>query len=306
MAADHELAVRQATPEDHDAVVAMTEDTWSDRGGDYVAHVFPDMVAGDGPRQRTFVAEADGGDGDLVGLVQAVLLSDWEAWFQAMRVHPDHRGRGVSGALNDACLEWARERGAAVGRLMVFSWNVEGLAASRANGFDPVTEFRWANPEPDAGATGADGAPGVREAPDDAHAFWTTSDAHRHLRGLGLDTEESWACSTVERDRWHDADRVLAVGEPVRAATYRSRTWERTDDDGESETVAEYGVGAWRDLDACRDLMAVVAHDAADLDADRTRMLIPETARHVSDVARAGWEVSDEPDFVLGRALADD
>jgi GNAT superfamily N-acetyltransferase len=100
---DRELRVRQARADDHDAVVAMTEDTWSDRGGDYVAHVFPDMVAGDGPRQRTFVTEADG---DLVGLVQAVLLSDWEAWFQAMRVHPDHRGQGVSAALNDVCLDW--------------------------------------------------------------------------------------------------------------------------------------------------------------------------------------------------------
>jgi GNAT superfamily N-acetyltransferase len=300
---DLELTVRHATREDHAAVVTLTEDTWSDRGGDYLADVFPQWVADDGDGQRTFVAEAEGVDG-VVGVVQAVALSEWEAWFQGMRVDPDHRGLGVSAALNDACLGWARDRGAAVGRLMVFSWNVAGLAASRANGFEPVTEFRWARPDPDPAATGAAGPPAVREAPGGAHACWTSSDAHDHLGGLGMDPDESWAVSRIERDRWHDADAVVAVGDPVHGAAYRSRTWERDGEDG-TERWAEYGVGAWRDVDACRNLLAAVARDAAEAGADRTRLLIPETARHVSDVARAGCAVSDEPDFVLAAALGD-
>jgi GNAT superfamily N-acetyltransferase len=294
------VEVRQARAGDHDDVVAFTADTWSDRdGGDYVADAFPAWVDGDGDDQRTFVAEADG---SVVGLVQAVALSGWEAWFQGMRVAPDHRGRGVSGALNDACLRWARERGAAVGRLMVFSWNVAGLAAARSNGFDPVTEFRWAHPDPDVDAAGVDGPPVVRDAPDVAHAAWTDSAAREHLGGLGLDTGESWACSEAGRRRWREAAATLAVGDPVRAVAYRARVFERDGEDGPTTTV-EYGVGAWDDPGACRDLMAAVARDAAAVGADRTRVLIPETARHVSDAARAGVEVADEPDFVLAADL---
>lgn len=292
-----DVTVRQATLADDEAVRAMTADTWSDRGGDYVPRVFREWVEGDGERQRTFVA---GTDDHLVGVVRAVVLSDYEAWFQGMRVHPDYRGRGVSAALNDACFEWARGRGAAVGRLMIFSWNRPALAAARASGFEPGTEFRWTHPEPDPNAVGADGTPVVREAPDDAYAAWSDSRARDHLGGIGLDLEESWACSEVTRDTLADAERVLAVGDGgVRAVSYRTRTYEWEADEGEPETWAEYGVGAWADLDACRDLWAAVARDAAGAGADRTRVLIPESARHVSDAARAGAEVSEEPDFVL-------
>jgi GNAT superfamily N-acetyltransferase len=298
---DPDVRVRRARLDDHDAVRAFTENTWSDEGrGDYIHRVFPDWVEADGPRQRTLVAETGG---NLVGIVQVVVLSEYEAWLQGARVHPDHRGRGITVALNEACFEWARDRGAAVGRLMVFSWNEAGLAAARANGFAPVTEFRWAHPEPAPDATGADGPPTVGEAPEDAHARWTASDARAHLGGLGLDLGESWACSAVDRETWREAERVLAVGSPVRAATYRVRTDEREDDDGTTVTRAEYGVGAWADVDACRELVAAVARDAAAVGADRTRVLIPETARHVSDVARVGAPVADEPDFVLAADL---
>lgn len=297
-AGDLEVRVRQARTDDEAAVREMTADTWSDRDtGDYVSRVFADWIASDDEEQRTFVAEADG---ELVGLIQAVLLSEYEAWFQGMRVHPAYRGRGVSVALSDAGSSWARERGAAVGRLMVFSWNAPALASARANGFDPGTEFRWAHPEPDPDASGADGALAVRTTPDDAYARWVDSHARDHLGGIGLDLTESWACSEVTRETLADAERVLAVGDDgVRAVTYRTRIYERENDDGTDQTWAEYGVGAWVDLDACRNLWAAVARDAAAVGADRTRVLIPETTRHVSDAARAGADVSDEPDFVL-------
>jgi GNAT superfamily N-acetyltransferase len=297
------IAVRQARPGDEADVVAFTEDTWSDRGGDdYVPDAFADWVASDGPDQRTFVATA--GD-DVAGLMQAVLLSDYEAWLQGMRVHPDHRGRGVAGHLNRAGIDWARERGAAVARLMTFSWNVAALGAARKDGFGAGTQFRWAHPAPDADAAGADGRPLVRSAPDDAYALWTRSDAAAHLNGVALDLGETWALSELTRADLAAADATLAVGEPVRGVAYRTRTYERADDDGVERTWAEYGVGAWTELDACRDLWAAVARDAAAVGADRTRVLIPETTRHCVEAARAGAELSEEPDFVLERDLTD-
>lgn len=301
MAAD--LSVRQARLADHEAVAAFTADVWPEReGGDYLPAVFEEWVRSDDEGQRTFVAESGG---DVVGTVQAVRLSPAEAWYQGMRVHPDHRGRGISRALNEACFEWSRSWGAAVGRLMVFSWNEAGLGAARANGFAPVTEFRWMHPEPDADAA-VDGE--VVADPEAAFAFWRGSDADEHLRGLALDRDESWACSTLTRETLAAAAEETALltvrrAGPVgrggtRAATFRVRDYER-----DGERWAEYGVAAWADEAALADLAAAIARDAAAVGADRTRVLVPETARHVTAAAGAGVAVSDEPDFVLAADL---
>jgi GNAT superfamily N-acetyltransferase len=311
-----DVAVRQATHEDHEAVAAITERTWADRDrGDYLAEVFPAWVeasggAGDADGdRRTFVAERDGA---VVGTVQAVRLSAAEAWYQGMRVHPDHRGQGVSRALNEACFGWSRSWGAAVGRLMVYSWNVAGLGAAHAHGFRPTTEFRWMHPEPDSGATpgaGPDATASVGRDPDAAWTYWTDSAARDHLRGLALSRTESWACAELTREALRTAAEetaVLAVtreGAPgqggTAAATFRVRDYER-----DGEHLAEYGVAAWDDLPALRDLAAAIGRDAAALGADRTRVLIPETARHVTEAAAAGIEVSDDPDFVLAADLS--
>ncbi len=325
-----DVRIRRARHDDYESVVAFTEDTWSERE-DYLPDVFHDWVDADGPDQRTFVAceapgasgsrtasdDADAADagsasggsssgGDVVGLVQAVRLSAYEAWYQGMRVHPEYRGRGVSAALNRACVDWSRGWGATVGRLMVFSWNVQGLGAARANGFEPGTAFRWMHPEPDSDAT-PEGR--VVEDPDVVYAYWTDSEAREHLGGLALDFGETWACSELTRadlERAASETRVFAVqGDradgrtETRGATVRVRDYER---DGERRV--EYGVAAWEDVDALGDLLAVVARDAADLGADDVRVLIPETARHVSDAAYAGVDLADEPDFVLAADLS--
>lgn len=301
MAAHH---IRQARPDDYEAVAAFTRETWADRdAGDYIPRIYHEWIAGDGERQRTFVAEV--GEDDIAGICQGVLLSDHEAWAQGMRVNPDYRGEGLSTALNDALFAWARERGATVCRNMVFSWNTAGLGGSRAAGFDPGVEFRWAHPEP--GSVDTDSRPGgadVRDDPDAAWSYWHRSEARAALSGLALDFEESWAVSELTRERLHrmaDDQRVFALnraGAGTRGMAYRVREYVR-DSDGDSERWAEYGVGAWADLDAARTLFDAISDDAAAIGADRTRVLIPETPRHVSDVAAARVTLGEDPDFVL-------
>jgi len=320
--------VRSATGDDYEAVAAFTRDTWPDREtGDYIPRVYHDWIEGED--RETFVIEVDDasevagpdGPGPIAGICQGVLLSDHEAWAGGMRVDPTFRDRGVGRRLTEAVFEWARERGATVCRNMVFSWNAAGLGQSRAVGFEPVTEFRWAHPEPDAdaepaaadmeGETGTErdasdsDALAVRDDADAAWSWFARSDAARLLRGLGLDPDESWALAELTRDRLRrvaDAERVFAVvgSAGTRAMSYRTRTVERETDGGDgTERWAEYGAAAWADLDAARALFAAIARDAASLDADRSRVLLPESARHVSDIARIRVDVADEPDFVL-------
>jgi len=351
--ADPTPVVREARPADADAVAAFTRDTWGERHEDYLPRVFPEWVAADDSDRGTFVAtlppdavagseavaesddrtdgdtlvEGDGagaaapGDPEaVVGCIQGALLSEWEAWGQGIRVDPAARGFGVGTALSTAALDWARERGATVCRNMVFSWNVAGLGQSRAVGFEPETEFRFAEPEPAAGsAEGPEAAAAASEAdgpgeyraldgpdPNAAWAFWADSDARDHLRGLALDDGESWACSELTRDRLRTAaedGRLMAVAgaDALAGFAVRTRVSERPGDEGTDapERVAVYGAAAWRDVDAAGALYAEIAADAAAVDADDARVLIPETVKHVSDTGANRVPVAGEPDFVM-------
>ncbi|MFC4988432.1 GNAT family N-acetyltransferase [Saliphagus infecundisoli] len=293
-----DVRIRRATHDDYDAVVAMVEDVWADRGGDYLPEIYHDWLEEEGAEDtKTFVAEV--GD-DVAGIVQAVLVGPEEAWFQTMRVDADYRRQGISGRLNRASFDWARDRGATVGRVMIFSWNVASLAAARSSGFEPITEFRWAHPEPDPDAAIPEGYD-VLEKPAAAWRYWTDSPAREHLRGLGLAPEESWALRELTREDLTELPALaVADGDGLRGSAYRSRVDERTGDDGEVRTRAEYAGAAWADLEGARALFGAIARDAAAVGASEVRVCLPETAETVSDAASVAGAVSEEPDFVLG------
>lgn len=297
------VTVRQATPADEADVEAFTRDTWSDRGGDYLPRVFADWVASDDEHRRTFVATT--GD-EAVAVLRCVMVSRREAWMQGMRVAPVARGQGLSVRLHDAAAAWAHDRGGTVGRCMVFSWNVAGLAAARAVGFAPATAFRWAHPAPDPAA-----APALDVVADPAAGwrYWRRSPAREHLHGLALSMDEPWAHQellpmTLDRAAAETAVLVVRDDGP-RGLALRVRDEHRTAEDGDPEHWAVYGVAAWADEAACAALVAAIAGDAASVGADRTRVLIPETVAAVSDVALAGADLADGPDFVLEADLAD-
>jgi GNAT superfamily N-acetyltransferase len=303
---------RRATHDDYDDVVAFTADTWSDRdGSDYIPDVYHDWIEDDDPDaadgQFTCVAAVDG---RVVSIAQIVVLSEHEAWCQGMRTAPAYRGAGIGKELTHEMWDWARERGATVARNMVFSWNMAGLGHSRGVGFAPATEFRWMHPDPDADANVPTGYVLASDV-NAAWSYWTASDARDHLGGLGLTADESWAVSELTRESFAAAaaDRALLAvqsDQGTHAVTYRVRDYEREDDDGVARTHAEYGVAGWESVDALRALVAGIQRDAASLGATETRVLVPETARHVSDASLVRAGISDEPDFVMAADLTAD
>ncbi len=300
MGVDYQL--REARPEDHEAVAAFTRNTWPEReNGDYLPEIYPEWIEGEG--KHTLVASADA---EIAGVAQCVMLSGTEAWCQGMRVNPDYRGEGVARRLTHALFDWAREQGALVARNMVFSWNIPSMGLSRNIGFDPVTEFRWTRPAPDPDA---DPDLAVTAEADAAWHAWLDSDARDHLRGLTLDSGESWAVSELTRAdlrRAADETAVFAVRDDgLRGMSYRVRDDEREGEDG-VERWAEYGVGVWDDLPAARALFAAISRDAASVGADRTRVWIPETPGYVSDAAYLRMDASEEPDFVFAADLTTD
>jgi GNAT superfamily N-acetyltransferase len=293
--------VRRARAEDTEAIAAFTEDTWEDwDAGDYIPEAFPEWVATDGPDQYTAVTVVDD---DPVGLAQSRLLTGGEAWFQGLRVHPDHRGRGHALAMTRRLQEWSRERGATVARNMVFGWNEAGLGQSRAAGFDPGPSCRWARPEPadstdGVGTVSGDTTLSVHEDRDAAWRFWTHSHARTELDGLVLDDEVAWGLAELTRDRFErlaDAGRPITVaGKRTRGTTVRLGARER-----DGERVVDYAVAAWADADAARVLFDAIREDATARGGDGTRVLIPESPQYVSDAALAGVPLSDEPVYVF-------
>jgi len=310
-----DVTVRQARLDDHEAVAAFTRQTWSDRDlEDWIPEAFPEWIETDGDDQRTLVATVDD---EVCGICQGVLLSPGEAWIQALRVHPEYRGHGVSRRMTEQLLEWCHDRGAVVARNMVFAWNGAGLGQSRAAGLEPATEFRYVSPDPAAGADPSDHGPEDATAvvdPAAAWRYWTESDAREHLRGLVADDEESWALRELTRDdleRAAEDDGAIAVqtADGTIAMAVRSRIDTRpaetaTGAADSEERVAVYGATAWDDLEACAALISAIAADAAAIGADDTKVVIPETARHVSDVAACRVEIGEEPDFVLAADLS--
>lgn len=293
MGVDDEPTVRPAAHDDYESVAAFTEETWPERDGDdYVSRVYHDWI--DASDSQTFVVDVDD---EVAGICHGRLLTDHEAWAQGMRVNPEFRGQRVSPRLTHAVFDWAREQGATVCRNMVFSWNQAGLGQSRAVGFEPAAEFRWATPAPDA-----DAEPD-RQVTDEPAAAWSCfqrSEANRRLQGLTLDLDVTYAVAELTRERLHrigDEERTFAVAseEGTSAMSYRVRTARY----GGDTTYAEYGVAAWDDVESARSLFAAIAKDAAALGVDETRVYVPESVRHVSDVARVRAGFSDEPDFVL-------
>lgn len=288
-----ERTLRVARPEDYEDVRAFTADTWIDRTiGDYIPEIYHDWVAADGEDQRTVVTEVDG---TVVGICQAQLLTDEEAWLQGIRVHPDHRSQGHGQAMTVDLFEWCREQGAVVARNMVFGWNGAGMGQSRAVGFEPGITCRWARPAPEA----ADSSLAVRDDVASAWQFWTRSDAREHLDGLALASGNAWALQELTRDRLEtlaaDQRLFVVVEERTKAMALRLRTGRSHEDD----VVADYAVGAWTDFQAADDLFAAIADDAATLGVDRTRVCIPNTPRYVSDAAFTRAGLSDEALYVF-------
>lgn len=311
--------IRDARIEDHDDVREMTADTWPERdGGDYLGRVFPRWIEPDERPKRTLVAEVDG---RAVAIAQCVILSEYEAWGQGLRVHPEYRRQGLSRAITASLFDWAREQDATVMRAMVFSWNVAGLGQARSTGYRPSCSFRWVHPDPEVTDRAAgvlddpsrSNVPGPRSAThtSDPHAAWVAfhaSRADRALDGLALSLDESWAVAeltpaTLERAANETAVIALRSSVGTIGMSYRARTFEREDAEGESTLVAEYGVAVWDDVAAAAEVLDAIAADAADQGADRTRVLVPESPSMISDVALLDTEIADHPDFVVAADL---
>jgi ribosomal protein S18 acetylase RimI-like enzyme len=136
-----DLHIRAAAPEDLDTVLAFwkaaAEGTSisDDRGG------VERLVERD--PEALILAELDGG---LVGTVIAG-FDGWRCHLYRLAVHPDHRRRGIGGALLTAAEERFVRLGGRRGDAMVLTRNETAHHAWRAAGYTPEEHWRrWVKP----------------------------------------------------------------------------------------------------------------------------------------------------------------
>lgn len=110
------IEIRNASPEDRDAVLAFCVNTWE--WGDYIEYVWDEWLHD--PNGLLLVATVEN---HPVGLAHMQMLNETEAWLEGMRVDPNYRHQGVAAALNNAQLAEAIRRGATITRLMTESTN---------------------------------------------------------------------------------------------------------------------------------------------------------------------------------------
>lgn len=87
----HDLIIRPILASDQAGLMGMSRRIWD--GHDYLAKVYDRWVADGG----FIVAELGG---EIIGCVKLTHLPDHVLWFEGLRVHPRHQGKGIGTRLN--------------------------------------------------------------------------------------------------------------------------------------------------------------------------------------------------------------
>ncbi len=128
------IHVRKAREDDREAVFEFCRHTWS--WGDYIPHVWDKWLRE--PNGKVFVATLDG---IPIGIQHITIDKPGEAWLSGARTAPQYRRMGVATAITEKCLEYAKDMGVRVARLVTESDNVAASAAVQKMGFKPIAEF---------------------------------------------------------------------------------------------------------------------------------------------------------------------
>jgi len=129
------ITIRPGRIEDLDEIRSFTVDTFP--WGDYVGREFPNWL--DRADQLAMVGIDEGGT--PIAVARVALLSDAEAWLSGVRIHPEHRRKGIGSEMNEHGVNWARERGARVIRLATEDVNTPARNQVEKLGFRAVARF---------------------------------------------------------------------------------------------------------------------------------------------------------------------
>jgi GNAT superfamily N-acetyltransferase len=286
-------AIRPARPEDIDSIAGFTQDTFD--WGDYVVEVLPHWVSDERGRVMVAVDEKD----TPVAMSRGVMMSDTELWLQGARVSQDWRRRGIASALGESLVDWARDRGARVARLLTEGWNEPAQRQVEQSGFRRAGEWAIArrsvsDREPVASSNGGQRAKARRKLEiahsseaDPAWVSWQSGPLARPARGLHVD---GWRWS------WLTAEHLERAGKKGRLWSSQAG-WLVTRHDSDGLYVEWLECGP----DDIVDLIRSTVDLAIDADVAELRIIVPAVDWLIDALSQTGFEI--EPLYIFERAL---
>lgn len=189
---------RNARAEDKPEVLAFTAHTWE--SGDYIDAVFDDWLA---DKNGLFLVTESEETGRIAAIDKMTMLSPTEAWFEGLRVHPDHRGRGLASRLQRYMIGEAARLGAQSIRLLTLISNRPIHLAAYRDGFHlkcVVRYWKWEVTPPENGDAYRLRFATTEEA---AHLYewWRRAAA---FRTAGL-VHGNWSFAETSAERWEAA-----------------------------------------------------------------------------------------------------
>lgn len=186
--------LRPAKPEDKEAITALSSHIWE--GEDYVPDVFSQWLDDDRGR---FTVSCEGDT--LLGFAKLTRIAAGEWWLEGLRVHPDHRGRGVARQLHRHMVEAAEEDGKGTLRFATAASNTPVHRLAQETGFRQVSSYLAANYEVAGKETSVEHLSRATEQELPALRAWLdTSALHTELAGL---YEERWQWQSLEPQLAH-------------------------------------------------------------------------------------------------------
>jgi GNAT superfamily N-acetyltransferase len=264
--------VRTARADDLDHIVLWASETFE--WGDYVPERFPAWL---GDPEGVVLVVPDDADRPIA-LCHAVMLSAYEGWLEAARVHPNHRRSGLGTTLNHAGARWLADRGARVVRLAVEARNETAHGQVEKLGYRSICVWQHGGLVVEPTRRGPPAyrlRPGSPAEVDAAWVFWAGSDLAAEGREL---IPHGW--------QWRRARPEDLVAAAKHGHFYQSPAgWVavRQPDAGRLQTtfLATVTEDAPRLLDGLHDL-------GLDVGAEEVRVKMPGTPWAAEALTRAG------------------
>lgn len=179
--------VRTAQPEDKSAVLSFCQHTWA-HTQDYIAQVWDRWMA-DASGQILVAALND----RPIAITRVVQLSEREGWWEALRVDPQYRGRGLVRCLDPAIDQYFRARGISTIRCCVASWNSTVPDLIKRRGYHPVACYL----EHSAPAVAASANPLRRLSASDGETAWQLLQPTQNPPPLFVCRGAKWQALTI-------------------------------------------------------------------------------------------------------------
>lgn len=277
-----QMTIRKATPQDRAAVELV--ESQATRNLKYLPMVYEEFVSD--TKGDFSVTEVDG---EVAGCAKFTVLPDGSAWLEALRVMPQHQGKGIGKAFYARFFEVAERKGIKIMRMYTGLKNQVSKGLAERYGFSLAATCRGAWKSVDAGA--------VDSAADSVSAFQKVSDPNRAAELL-MPLKDKWNGFVVMNRTFYVLTPALCTAWALEGKVYEEHA---------SGSVVALGarfmpeqalhLAAFSGDEAS--CLAFAKRMAADRKVERVQCMFPPAASDIQETLLAHGFQTDQSDYIV-------